>query len=106
MAAKSIFGETRREKRSGGSYSHQPTVWSCIEIPHRNPDYFNMYVYNDFAGYGYQEVVENNVAEFNKILDSKDGKTEELWTILESMVYWIVEDPSYSWHGIDDGERS
>lgn len=51
-------------------------------------------------------MVENNVAEFNKILNSKDGKTQELWTILESMVYWIVEDLSYSWHGIDDGERS
>lgn len=30
MAAKSIFlGETRREKRSGGSYGHQSTDWSC-----------------------------------------------------------------------------
>ncbi|KAI4723830.1 hypothetical protein E4T49_08445 [Aureobasidium sp. EXF-10728] len=77
-----------------------------IEIPHRDPDAFGMYVYNDFAGYGYQEVVENNMAEFNKILNSKDGKTEELWTIMESMVWWIVEEPHAPWHMIDDGERS
>lgn len=77
-----------------------------IEIPHRDPDNFNMYVYNDFAGYGYREVVENNIAEFNKVLNSKDGKTEELWTIVESMIWWMVEEPHAPWHMIDDGERS
>jgi hypothetical protein len=77
-----------------------------IEIPHRDPDFFNMYVYNDFAGYGYQEVVENNMAEFSKIYNSKDGKTEELWTIVESMIWWMVEEPHAPWHMIDDGERS
>jgi hypothetical protein len=77
-----------------------------IEIPHRDPDSFNMYVYNDFAGYGYQEVVENNLAEFSKIYNSKDGKTEELWTIVESMIWWMVEEPHAPWHMIDDGERS
>ncbi|KAI4765088.1 hypothetical protein E4T52_00022 [Aureobasidium sp. EXF-3400] len=77
-----------------------------IEIPQRDPDNFNMYVYNDFAGYGYQEVVENNILEFNKVLNSKDGKTEELWTIVESMVWWMVEEPHAPWHMIDDGERS
>ncbi|KAK6003277.1 hypothetical protein QM012_001122 [Aureobasidium pullulans] len=77
-----------------------------IEIPHRDPDCFDMYVYNDFAGYGYQEVVENNMAEFNKVLNSKNGKTEELWTILESMVCWILEESNVPWHMIDDGQRS
>jgi len=55
---------------------------------------------------GYQEVVENNIAEFNKVLNSKDGKTEELWTIVESMIWWMVEEPHAPWHMIDDGERS
>ncbi|KEQ61358.1 uncharacterized protein M437DRAFT_27548, partial [Aureobasidium melanogenum CBS 110374] len=77
-----------------------------IEVPHRDPDCFGMYVYNDFAGYGYQEVVENNMAEFNKILNSKNGKTEELWTILESMPIWLLDEPNVPWHMIDDGERS
>lgn len=77
-----------------------------IEIPHREPDFFDMYVYNDFAGYGYQEVVENNMAEFNKVLNSKNGKTEELWTILESMPIWLLDEPNVPWHMIDDGERS
>ncbi|KAI5235432.1 hypothetical protein E4T43_09272 [Aureobasidium subglaciale] len=77
-----------------------------IEIPHRDPDRFDMYVYNDFAGYGYQEVIENHMAEFNKVLNAEDGKTEELWTILESMGWWIVDEPNAPWHMIDDGERS
>ncbi|THX45545.1 hypothetical protein D6D06_10435 [Aureobasidium pullulans] len=77
-----------------------------IEIPQRDQDMFGMYVYNDFTGYGYQEVVENNMAEFNKVLNDKDGKTEELWTILESMAWWIVDEPNAPWHMVDDGERS
>jgi hypothetical protein len=45
-------------------------------------------------------------AEFSKIYNSKDGKTEELWTIVESMIWWMVEEPHAPWHMIDDGERS
>lgn len=71
-----------------------------IEVPHREPDYFNMYVYNDFSGY------ENNMAEFNKVLNSKNTKTEELWTILASMVIWVQDEPHDLWRMIDDGERS
>lgn len=51
-------------------------------------------------------MVENNIAEFNKVLNSKDGKTEELWTIVESMIWWMVEEPHAPWHMIDDGQRS
>ncbi|KAG9575579.1 hypothetical protein KCU97_g14125, partial [Aureobasidium melanogenum] len=68
-----------------------------IEVPHREPDFFGMYVYNDFAGYRYQEVVENNMAEFNKVLNSKNGKTEELWTILEPMSVWLLDEPNSAW---------
>lgn len=65
---------------------------TTVEIPQRNPDAFDMYVYNDFQSYGYQEVFENHMSEFNKELNKKGGKTEELWTIVESLGYWIVDD--------------
>ncbi|KAG9935043.1 hypothetical protein KCV05_g2376, partial [Aureobasidium melanogenum] len=97
--ADELFAKEHNEKKCACFDKSRTDGWSMMrkafarkmdaetmEIPHRDPDCFGMYVYNDFAGYGYQEVVENNVAEVNG--------------------WWIVEEPSYPWHGIDDGERS
>ncbi|KAG9660995.1 hypothetical protein KCU64_g2844, partial [Aureobasidium melanogenum] len=101
------FDEEEREAGKTWAKEHNEKKYvETIEIPHREPDCFGMYVYNDFAGYGYQEVVENNMAEFNKVLNSKNGKTEELWTILESIPVWLLDEPNVPWHMIDDGERS
>ncbi|KAG9854314.1 hypothetical protein KCU98_g1783, partial [Aureobasidium melanogenum] len=104
--ADELFAKEHNEKKCACFDKSRTDGWSMMrkafarkmdaetmEIPHRDPDCFGMYVYNDFAGYGYQEVVENNVAEFNKILNSKNGKTEELWTILESMVGGLSKNP-------------
>lgn len=73
-----------------------------VEVPQRDPDMFDVYVYNDFAGYGYQEVVENNMVEFIKCFSSKDGKTEELWRIVSGMAMWLLDEPNVPWH---NGER-
>lgn len=35
------------------------------EAMHRDQDFMGEYVYNDFSGYGFQEVVENHVRELN-----------------------------------------
>ncbi|KAL9079130.1 MAG: hypothetical protein Q9157_001970 [Trypethelium eluteriae] len=43
------------------------------EADFRNPDYFDMYVYNDFAGYGIQQVIENTHILADIIVDLDDG---------------------------------
>ncbi|KAL9092540.1 MAG: hypothetical protein Q9165_004344 [Trypethelium subeluteriae] len=51
----------------------------------RNPDNFDMYVYNDFAGYGQQELIENTLVAFNTEYVKKNPSLNELWAIIESL---------------------
>ncbi|KAF2233834.1 hypothetical protein EV356DRAFT_533372 [Viridothelium virens] len=62
------------------------------EADFRHPDYFDMYVYNDFAGYGIQQVIENTLVAFNTEYTKKNPSLNELWAIIEAL-------------DLDDGDR-
>ncbi|THX81509.1 hypothetical protein D6D04_04050 [Aureobasidium pullulans] len=71
------------------------------EIPHRDAEAFGLSAYTDNRGYSYQEIIENDLLEFSKINNKRDGKTEELWSIMEGMTIWInkdnADDIAFTW---------
>jgi len=76
-----------------------------------NPDNFEMYIYNDFYGYGLQEMIENILVKFNKevIKKNKDETAlKQMWATISAFIHWLLfETPEIggSWFGLDDGER-
>ncbi|THX09757.1 hypothetical protein D6D13_05904 [Aureobasidium pullulans] len=79
------------------------------EIPHRDAEAFGLSVYTDNRGYSYQEIIENDLLEFSKINNKRDGKMEELWSIMEGMTLWInkdnADDIAFTWANLEDGAR-
>ncbi|RYP93357.1 hypothetical protein DL770_000546 [Monosporascus sp. CRB-9-2] len=72
-----------------------------------NPDMFGMYIYNDFHGYGIQELVQNTLLAFDKEFSKKtrdDARLNEMWSITSSLVHWLLRDELGSWMMMDDGE--
>ncbi|RYP21690.1 hypothetical protein DL767_009206 [Monosporascus sp. MG133] len=70
-----------------------------------NPDMFGMYIYNDFHGYGIQELVQNTLLAFDKEFSKKthdDARLNEMWSITSSLVHWLLRDELGSW--MNDGE--
>lgn len=58
----------------------------------RDPDVFGMYVYNDFAGYGSLEIMQNLFLDFEEAGKEKrggDGGWREQWAICEAVAYWL-----------------
>ncbi|KAL3490487.1 hypothetical protein BJX62DRAFT_140156 [Aspergillus germanicus] len=52
----------------------------------RSPDAFDMYIFNDYEGYGILEVLQNLVLDF---IEAKDNWKEQ-WAVCESIpLYWI-----------------
>jgi len=77
------------------------------EFQKRDQDRFGMYIYNDFTGYGIQEVLENwlqsFVIEFRRVKSS----TLQLWVYMEALA-WVCcqSDIDFvAWNMIDDGDR-
>ncbi|KAH8817125.1 hypothetical protein F5884DRAFT_853552 [Xylogone sp. PMI_703] len=60
------------------------------EMDKRDPDMHAMYIFNDYAGYGAIEVLENLVIEFNKIIFKKDVSPLEKWAIIEGMTLYLA----------------
>ncbi|THZ80242.1 hypothetical protein D6C84_07610 [Aureobasidium pullulans] len=79
------------------------------EIPHRDAEAFGLSVYTDNRGYSYQEIIENDLLEFSNINNKRDGKTVELWSIMEGMTLWInkdnADDIAFTWANLEDGAR-
>ncbi|KAL2033679.1 hypothetical protein VTO58DRAFT_104393 [Aureobasidium pullulans] len=79
------------------------------EIPHRDAEAFGLSVYTDNRGYSYQEIIENDLLEFSKINNKRDGKTEGLWSIMEDLTLWInkdnADDIAFTWANLEDGAR-
>ncbi|RYP65574.1 hypothetical protein DL769_006277 [Monosporascus sp. CRB-8-3] len=72
-----------------------------------NPDMFGMYIYNDFHGYGIQELVQNTLLAFDKEFTKKtrdDARLNEMWSITSSLVHWLLRDELGSWIMMDDGQ--
>lgn len=68
----------------------------------RNPEAFDMYVYNDFYGYGVIDLIDDTLATLN----TKNAKKnyDDAYPLLEAVTLFMDEE-SYAWTGIDDGDH-
>ncbi|KAJ8109846.1 hypothetical protein OPT61_g7160 [Boeremia exigua] len=56
------------------------------------PDRFGMYISNDFEGWGYQELIENFIVEFDSSLKKKgDSAIKDAWAVVSAISLWINE---------------
>jgi len=62
------------------------------EVNFRNPESFGMYTFNDAAGYGIQEMIENMIVEINKSKVTKDK-----WIIFTRLVRLILDGEVTGW---------
>ncbi|KAI1871409.1 uncharacterized protein JN550_004403 [Neoarthrinium moseri] len=72
------------------------------------PDFFGMYVYNDFNGYGLQELIENLLASLDEELKKKshdDKSLKHMWAMSAALIHWLLVEQLNPWMGLDDGER-
>ncbi|KIM95732.1 hypothetical protein OIDMADRAFT_148790 [Oidiodendron maius Zn] len=60
------------------------------EVDKRDQDTQGMYIYNDFSGYGVIEVLENTLAEFNKIIFKKDVSPLKKWAVVEGLTIYLA----------------
>ncbi|KAF1963018.1 hypothetical protein CC80DRAFT_588495 [Byssothecium circinans] len=57
-----------------------------------DPDNFNMYIYNDWKGYGLQEIIECGLAEFDKGFRKKGEKgRDEMWAAISALGLWLKD---------------
>ncbi|KAI0198763.1 hypothetical protein F4808DRAFT_251282 [Astrocystis sublimbata] len=71
----------------------------------RNPDYFSMYTFNDHAGYGSLEILQNLLLDFEAA--AKEGRGDgwrEQWAVCECAAHWILHQEGGQFTQIDDGE--
>ncbi|KAJ5605549.1 hypothetical protein N7510_008330 [Penicillium lagena] len=62
---------------------------SMLQLSLRNPDCFDMYVYNDSYGWGIMEVVENVLVDFKEA----EGNWKEQWAMCEATaMLWLRRD--------------
>ncbi|KUJ07634.1 uncharacterized protein LY89DRAFT_742862 [Mollisia scopiformis] len=74
------------------------------EVDKRDPDMHEMYIYNDFAGYGVIEVMENVLLEFNEIIFKKEISPIEKWTIMEGLTTYLHIGDHMTWMMNDNSE--
>ncbi|CAJ2505323.1 Uu.00g127170.m01.CDS01 [Anthostomella pinea] len=72
-----------------------------------DPDSFGMYIYNDFHGYGLQELIESMLVAFDKELRKKrdDENLKQMWATTAAMIHWLLDAEIGPWLMTDDGER-
>jgi hypothetical protein len=59
-----------------------------------------MFIYNDFTGYGLQEVVQNQLSAFNKELLSDKPNPFALWYMMESLAWWFNSADTTLWNSM------
>lgn len=74
----------------------------------RNPDNMNMYIYNDFHGYGQQEVVENALMKFHAEFkwDTKSRDSAKMWSVMEGLSFYLSYGNFQAWYMTDDTDRA
>ncbi|KAL4960727.1 uncharacterized protein BDV14DRAFT_138685 [Aspergillus stella-maris] len=65
---------------------YQKFITQMIHTDVRCPDFFSMYVFNDFQGYGILEVLENLVLDF---IEAKDNWKEQ-WAVCEAIPLYCL----------------
>ncbi|KAI9693573.1 MAG: hypothetical protein M1820_009139 [Bogoriella megaspora] len=76
-----------------------------IGAEYRDPDAFDMYTYNDFYGYGLQELFENMFVAFNTEFTKKTPSLEELWAVVAALGHWVNTQQLAPWTMIGDCHR-
>ncbi|KAI1654161.1 hypothetical protein F4813DRAFT_215619 [Daldinia decipiens] len=72
-----------------------------IHFSLRNPDYFDMYTYNDHVGYGCVQIVQNLVLDY---VEAVERGWREQWAVCEGLGLWLLSSASGRMMMIDDGE--
>ncbi|USW56738.1 hypothetical protein Slin15195_G100570 [Septoria linicola] len=75
---------------------------------HRDPDSFDMYIYNDFLGYDIIEILENMLRAFNKELRPQKGQRysyQQMWAVVTTLANYLNRDASTPWMMVDDSSR-
>ncbi|KAI0443179.1 hypothetical protein F4803DRAFT_334690 [Xylaria telfairii] len=71
----------------------------------RDPDNFSMYTFNDHAGYGSLEVLQNLFLDFEEAAKEKRGDGwREQWAICECVAHWLLHQAGQRFTTIDDGD--
>ena len=71
---------------------------------YRCPDRFEMYIYNDFEGYGQMEMIENLILAHDKLL-KKGTDIKDLWMQIASFGLFLNNAELDALSMVDDGER-
>lgn len=58
-----------------------------VHVSIRCPDLFDLYLYNDFAGYGLIEVLQNLVLDFVEA----EANWKEQWAVCEAAAHFIID---------------
>ncbi|KAK4242861.1 hypothetical protein C8A03DRAFT_28860 [Achaetomium macrosporum] len=66
----------------------------------RDPDNFNMYTFNDHAGYGVLEMLQNLILDFEEAA----GNYKEQWVVCEALAFFLQTETSWAVTRIDDGD--
>ncbi|KAI8944430.1 hypothetical protein F4801DRAFT_571691 [Xylaria longipes] len=70
----------------------------------RIPDNFDMYTFNDHAGYGSLEVLQNLFLDFEEAAKDKRGGWREQWAVCECVAHWLLQQTGQLFTQIDDGD--
>lgn len=76
-----------------------------IEAAKRDQDSFGMYIYNDWSGYGLQEVIENQLTAINLLMRKKPVPAVDLWVHFSALAHWLIDTELGPWMMMDDGQR-
>lgn len=80
----------------------QKFITSTIQGDLRCPDLFNMYVYNDYHGYGIVQVVQNTLLDFDQEKEKDNWK--EQWAICEAIILFFQSGHAMPFFMIDDSQ--
>jgi hypothetical protein len=66
-----------------------------------DPDMFGMYIYNDWCGWGLQELIENFIVAFDKELKKKgDDQLVRMWVVISALALWVNEADMFHFVGM------
>ncbi|OTA93996.1 hypothetical protein M434DRAFT_395065 [Hypoxylon sp. CO27-5] len=72
-----------------------------IHLSLRDPENFDMYTYNDHAGYGGLEIVQNLFLDY---VEAAERGWREQWAVCEGLALWLLKPAGGIMLTIDDGE--
>lgn len=76
--------------------------------PYTCPDMFGMHIFNDFNGYGIQELIENLLSSLDDEFKKKEKDEQSLnkmWATSAGLVHWLLVEQLGPWMIMDDGDR-